>query len=416
MNGMATRGPSFWVLLGLAWRDVLHDRRISLCMVAAVISVVAPLLLLFGLKHGVVSQMRANLASQPTHLELRIIGSHELSQDWFERMRSDPLVGFVMPLTRSLNTTADLRVSASAYLPEVELMPSAPGDPMLLGQPGPRDDSHLILSDTAASRLAVVPGDTLNLLVTRQRDGLTERLSVPLTVQGILDPVAFGRPGALITLNLLTWLEDFRDGAATPAPGVHRFEADGSVQPVPRQRYPRARVYARDIDAVQPLAEQLQTQQQIETVSQLAQIQAVQAIDRLLGMLFSVIAWLGVMGCAASLMGAFAANIDRKRKDLALLRLMGYGRETLLVYVLAQASVIAIAGFVAGCLLYLAGGEVFNGLLGETLPDGGYVTRLETAHWLAGLGLSLLIAMMVSLFGGWMAMRVQASESLRDVS
>lgn len=415
MRNGAAPSPSVWVLAGLAWRDVWHDRRITLCMVAAVISVVAPLLLLFGLKHGIVTHMREDLARQPSNLELRMIGSHDLDRSWFESMQSDPRIGFVIPMTRSLNTTGDLRVSASAYLPDVELIPSASGDPMLLGQPGPGNDASVILSHSAAQRLAVGPGDSMQLLIARQRGGLSERLSVPLTVQSVLDAGAFARQGALITLDLLTMLEDFRDGAQVPSPGAYVF--DGSElawAPVVREQYPRARLYARRLEDVQAVSVKLQ-QQGIETVSRLSEIQAVQAIDRLMGLVFSVIAWLGVIGCVASLMGAFAANIDRKRKDLALLRLMGYGRATLLGYVLVQACVIALTGFVTGAMLYLAGSQTFNVLLGQTLPQGEYVTRLDPMHWLAGLGLSVLVALLVSGFGGWMAMRVQASESLRDI-
>jgi len=252
-------------------------------------------------------------------------------------------------------------------------------------------------------------------VIARQRGGVTERLSVPLNVQGILEARAFSRPGALITLDLLTMLEDFRDGAQAPSPGVYAFDgSELAVTPVAREQYPRARLYASSLDDVQTVSFMLQ-QQGIETMSRLSEIQAVQAIDRLMGLVFSVIAWLGVIGCLASLMGAFAANIDRKRKDLALLRLMGYGRATLLGYVLMQACVIALTGFVIGAVLYLAGSQTFNVLLGQTLPQGEYVTRLDPSHWLAGIGLSLLVALLVSGFGGWLAMRVQASESLRDI-
>lgn len=415
MSAAATAPPSLRILLGLAWRDVWHDRNITLCMVAAVISVVAPLLLLFGLKHGIVTQMRADLTRQPVNLELRMVGSHGLDRAWFESMQRDPRVAFVMPLTRSLNATGDLRVSARAHLPDVELIPTATGDPMLMGKTAPQADAEVVLSHAAAQRLGVEAGAALQLLIARQRAGVTERLAVPLKIQDVLAAEAFGRPAALITLELLALLEDFRDGAPSPVPGTYRFDGVSlAAPPVTRQQYPRARIYASSLDLVPDLTWSLQSQN-IETVSRMAEIQAVQAIDRLLSVVFSVIAWLGVIGCVASLMGAFAANIDRKRKDLALLRLMGYGRMPLLGYVLAQACVIALTGFALGAGLYLAGAQAFNVLLGQTLSQTAYVTRLEPFHWFVGAGLALSVAVLVSSLGGWMAMRVQASESLRDL-
>lgn len=379
-------------------------------MVAAVISVVAPLLLLFGLKHGVVLQMRDALTTQPDHLEIRIIGSHTLSSEWFETIATDPRTGYVMPLTRSLNTIADIRVSARDFLPDVELLPSSNADPLLMGEPGPNSNDEVWLSASAAERLSLAVGDTMQLLVARVKAGQRERLTVPVRLQGVLDAAAFARPAALVTLELLVALEDFRDGAPTPKPGVYSFSDS-----VPsRTTFARARLYAASLDDVPGLARELQTQN-IETVSRLADIQAVQAVDRVLGLIFGVIAWLGALGCAASLMGAFAANIDRKRKDLALLRLIGYPRATLLGYVLVQACLIAVVGFLTGLLLYALGSHFFNSTLGQSLPMGQSVALLSAIHLAVAFGLALLVAALVSLIGGWMAMRVQPSESLRDV-
>lgn len=407
---MPKNRASRWVLAGLACQDVWHDKKISLCMLAAVISVVAPLLLLFGLKHGVVVQMRDALTSQPNHLEIRLIGSHPLDRAWFESIAKDPRTGFVMPMTRSLNTVADIRVSARDFLPNVELLASSDGDPLLRGQPGPLDDSHVWLSATAAQQLSVKSGDALRLLITRRKDNQREQLNVPLRIQGVLEPAVFTRPAALISLPLLTALENFRDGASTPAAGQFDF----SVAIAPRDTYPRARLYAKTLDDVPSLTRDL-LDDDIETVSKLADIESIQAVDRVLGLIFGVIAWLGAIGCAASLVGAFAANIDRKRKDLALLRLIGYERRTLLGYVFVQACLIAVAGFMVGLLLYAIGSYFFNSTLGQALALGQSVSLLSAMHLLTAFGLALLVATVVSLIGGWMAMRVQPSESLRDV-
>ncbi|MEI8400858.1 MAG: ABC transporter permease, partial [Alcaligenaceae bacterium] len=74
--------PRIGVLLGLALRDLVHDRKVSACMVASVVAVVAPLLLLFGLKFGIVSQMRHDLLSDPRNKEVKMIASDNLDQAW----------------------------------------------------------------------------------------------------------------------------------------------------------------------------------------------------------------------------------------------------------------------------------------------------------------------------------------------
>jgi putative ABC transport system permease protein len=402
------RGASRALLWRLACLDVWRDKKISICMIAAVVSIVAPLMLLFGLKHGVVSQMRSELASQPDNLEVRMIASHALDRAWFDDARQQPFIGFVAPLTRSLNTTGDLRVSSRAFVADAELLPSLTGDPLLKGQAGPAGQSAW-LSATAAQRLSLTTGETFGLMITRKRDGQIERLRVPLVVAGVLEAAVFARPAALITPALLTALEDFRDDKPWPLAG--EFEPNPQAQE--RQRYPRARLYARTMDDVPALSQWL-SNQDIQTVSRLAQIESVQAIDRLLQLLFGVIAWLGILGCAASLVGAFAANIDRKRKDLALLRLIGYDRKSLLGYVMVQALVLTAVGFVIGVGFYWVGSELFNVVLGQALPAGQYVSVLTPLHIASAVVIALGVAVVVSLIGGYMAMQVQPSESLRD--
>ena len=44
-------------------------------MIATLVAVIAPLLLLLGLKHGVVSSMQDELARDPRNLEIRMLSS-----------------------------------------------------------------------------------------------------------------------------------------------------------------------------------------------------------------------------------------------------------------------------------------------------------------------------------------------------
>ena len=53
------------LLSQLSLADLWHDRKVTLCMAASLVAVIAPLLLLFGLKHGVVSQLQEELLSDP---------------------------------------------------------------------------------------------------------------------------------------------------------------------------------------------------------------------------------------------------------------------------------------------------------------------------------------------------------------
>jgi putative ABC transport system permease protein len=397
-----------WLLAELASRDLWHDSKVSLCIVTSLVAVIAPLLLLFGLKYGVVTQLNAELLSDPRNLEVRMLGNHDLGEEWFTRLRAQPGVGFVMPLTRSLNTQADLLRDSQHFAANVELIPSGVGDPLLAGLSPPSGD-QLLLSASAASRLQAQVGDSLRLLVLRKLDGRNQRGERQMTVAGVLPASAFGRPAALLSLKRLVALEDFRDGFAAPLLGF----AEGQPAPA-RERYARARIYADSLDQVGRIGAWLETEH-VDSSTRAREIESVQAITRVLDLIFMVIAWTALAGCVASLAGALLANIDRKRKDLALLRLLGYRRAAVGGYVVIQALLLTCLAFAIGYVAYLLGSGVFNAALGANLADDGFVCRLENIHILLAFAGALLIATCVAGIGGLRAIHIQPAESLRQI-
>lgn len=401
--------PRLSVLFGLALRDLLHDQKISICVVASILAVVGPLLLLFGLKFGIVSQLRGDLLSDPRNKEIQMTASARLDDNWFVTLRNEAGVGFVLPLTRALNTQADLFVDGRRFLENVELIPTAAGDPLLVDLSGPTQNSEVVLSRSAADRLKLEVGDTLNLRVVRTLDKTLERAQMQVRVHAILPPQAISRPAVLITLPLLIAVEDYRDGVK-----VAMLNSVTGSEPVLRSQFARARIYADSIDSVQQVAQRLQDLG-IETNSRVAEIKSVQAIDRVLGFVFAVIAWAAALGCAASMIGALMANIERKRKDLALLRLFGYGRRSMLSYVIAQALFLTVIGFGLGCAMYFVGSYTFNQVLAAHLARDTFVCRLELNHFAIGLASAMAISIVVCAVGGLLATRIEPAESLRDV-
>jgi putative ABC transport system permease protein len=406
---LSKRRPSLLLLVELAARDLWHDRKVSLCIVASLVAVIAPLLLLFGLKHGVVSQLNNELLSDPRNLEVRMLGNYNLSSEWFEQMRNQPGVGFVIPLTRSLNTTADLMRDNQHFVANAEVIPSASGDPLIGSLPAPATQQQVLLSASAASKLSVKSGDQMRLLVLRKLAGNNERGEVSVTVGGVLEHNLFSRPAVLVHLDLLVAMENFRDGYAVP-----QFGFDSGTPAPARERYARARIYAQGLDDVAPIAASLEGER-IESSTRAAEIESVKAISHVLGLIFAVIAWTAVIGCVASLVGAFLANIDRKRKDLALLRLLGFQRSAAGLYIMVQAALLTCLAFVLGYGAYLIGSSVFNQALGSNLAGDGFVCKLENIHILLAFASALLLAILVAAVGGFRAIHIQPAESLRDL-
>lgn len=402
--------PGIGLLTDLALRDLWHDRKLSLCIVASLVAVIAPLLLLFGLKYGVVSQLRDALLKDPYTLEVRMLGNGQLSQAWLNELAAQPGAAFVMPLTRSLNTQADLVWDSQRFVANAEMIPSAVGDPLLGALSPPNKATQVVLSASAAQKLGVQKGSTFKLVVMRQLSGQHERGQLEVEVIGILPPEAFSRPAALVHLDLLLAMEDFRDGFRVPMLGLET----GTLRPDTPRQYARARLYAKDLDQVSVLADWLSARQ-IESSTKLREIESVKAINRVLGLIFAVIAWTAAIGCAASLMGAFLANIERKRRDLALLQLLGFRRSAMGCYIMLQALLLTLLAFGIGYGLYALGSLIFNQTLAVSLANTAFVCRLEPLHLLLALVSTLVLAVVVAALGSWRALQIQPAETLRDV-
>ncbi len=398
-------------LLGsLALQDLWHDRKVSLCIAASLVAVIAPLLLLFGLKHGVVSQLQDELLRDPRNLEVKMLSNGNYDTAWIERLRLRPETGFALGQTRSLNTQADLLIGMQRFVEGAEIIATEPGDPQLNLAPLNPVGNQVILSASAAQRLQAKAGDSVQLRALRRLEGVNERGEMTLTVLAVLDGARFGRAAGFVAPPLLLDLERFRDGYQVSGFGVDTGKPQGNLQPL----YARARVYARDIDQVAPLERWL-NEQHIETSSRLADIDNVKAINHVLGLIFGVIAAAALIGCVASMVGAFLANIDRKRKSLAVLRLLGFKRRAVGGFVILQALALSLAGYVGGLGFYAVGSHLFDYLLGSSRATGTFVCHITVWHGLAALLLTFLVAALVAMIGALRAINIQPAESLREL-
>ncbi|WP_455887968.1 ABC transporter permease [Pseudomonas rustica] len=398
------------LLARLSLADLWHDRNVSLCMAASLVAVIAPLLLLFGLKHGVVSQLQQELLSDPRNLEVKMLSSGHFDQAWLQRLQARPEVGFAIGQTRSLNTQADLLGAHGRFVDNVEVIPTRAGDPLLATDLSELAPDQVILSERAAERLDAKAGDTLRLRVARRLNEVNERGERTLQVRAIVSSVRFARPAAFVSPELLMELEHYRDGYRVASLGASSGQALDALN----VGYARARVYARDIDSVAPLERWL-NEQRIETASRLAEINSVKAINHVLGLIFGVIAGAALIGCIASLVGAFLANIDRKRRHLAVLRLLGFSSPAVSAYVVLQALVLSLVGYLGGLGSYYLGSLLFDRLLVSSQATGAFICHITVWHGLVALLLAFLVAGLVALIGALRAIRIQPAESLREL-
>lgn len=396
------------LLSKLASRDLFYDRKVSFCIIASLIAVIAPLLLLFSLKYGVVSQLRNQLLNDPRNLEIKIVGNLNLSQQWFQWIESQPEVQFVIPLTRSLNTIVDLRGKNNRFIADVEILPTEQGDPVV--QHLLPNQHSIILSALAAEKLKINIGEQIDLLATRTYENNIEKGILSFTVVDIIPETRFPRAAAFVDLNILLGIEDFRDGLQTAL--FPTMQGDSPAQT--RTTFARARIYAKTLDDVSPLAQKLR-EKNIDIRTEAKAIENVKAIDSVLETIFTVIAGTSIIGCLLSLIGAFLANIDRKRKEIAILRLLGFQATSVVSYLILQAIILSSISFILSYLFFLVGSQLFNQKLTSHLMETHFVSSLQPIHLLIAFTISFILAGIVAAIGAIRALKIQPAESLRDV-
>lgn len=390
-------------------QDLWHDRIISFCIVSSLVAVIAPLLLLFGLRFGIVDQLQEDLTRDPRNLEIRMLSSGSYDQNWITQLQQRPDVGFAIGQTRSLNTLADLQTDISHFIENAEVIPTSVGDP-LLGKLEIHQESDVIVTQEAARKLAARVGDTINIRVSRLLDERREWGRKSVTIVGILPATYFNRAAIFTQPSLLLAIEHFRDGYAVTELGSTSGAQLNSKPP----RYARARLYAHDIDQVASLERDLRAQR-IETISRLADIENVKSINRVLGIIFNTIAATALVGCITSLVGSFIANVDRKRKHIAVLRLLGFTRPAVGGYVIVQGCLLSLMAYVGGFGLYLLASQVFNQALAGGQATDQMLCKITPLHGLVALLLTLVVAILVASIGAYRAINIEPAQSLREV-
>lgn len=393
----------------LASRDYVHEWLMSGCFVLALAAVLGPMMVLFGLKFGIVGAMVDQLIEDPLNREVRPVGSGYYDRAWMESVRARPDVAFLVPRTRSIAATIELSSQHASRFVSVELIASDLGDPLLPpNSPLPEGFTRVVLSQSAAEKLNVAPGDTLDGSLARRFRGQQERVHLPLSVAAIAPARAFSRNGAFVSVMLLEALEDFRDGRAVTSLGWEGEPADTN------RTYPGFRLYANSIYDVAGLRDAF-TRLNVEVRTRSAEIELVQSMNRNLTAIYWAIALVGLVGSSLSLGASLWANIDRKRKELSVLRLVGFSTADIVWFPMVQALFTAVLGWALAVAIYLATALVINDMLMAQLETEQQVCRLLPRHYAIALLLTCTAAVLAAGLAGLRSARVEPSEGLRDL-
>ena len=411
-------------MLRLACKDYWHEFLLSACAVLGLAAVLTPLLVLYGVKFGVVQTLTERLRNDPRNLEISPVISGRYTPEYLAKLAAHPDVAFVLPRTRSIAATMDLSAGngdARSVL-VASLEPTAEGDPLLLrfGAAVPNmpqsPDTEAIgvtLSSSAAEKLHLKQGDTLNGKVERRFQGKVQTARVALRVAAVLPLAAQQKDVAYVPLPLMEATEDYRDGRAVPELGAQNGWT-GEPRPQGERVYPGFRLYARGLDHVMPLREAFAAQK-LDVYTHAEEIEQVTALARALNLIFALICAATAIGFLASTASSVLAGIKRKERILGLLRLHGFTTGKLMVFPLAQSLLTALAGTALASGVYGVAAFAINKLFSASVTGMEQVCLLLPEHFVLAFAAVSGLALLAALAPALRAARVEPSEVIREI-
>ncbi|WP_253284778.1 MULTISPECIES: ABC transporter permease [unclassified Ruegeria] len=386
----------------LALRELRHDWQSALCFVAALAGVLGPLLIILALKNGVIGTMVGRLIEDPSNREILAIGAGQHDAAFFAALGARQDVGFIVPATRSINTSANaVRNEAQRKLERaVPLIPSAAGDPLIDGEavsPG-----TVWVSDKLAQDLSVTAGDTLDMIIGREVDGQRENARRDLTVIGVVPAEIWPRSAIFLSVPDLLAVERFRDDlSVTPGNWTDPVSDPDS--------YASYRLYARTLEDIATLSAHL-TDLGLQTRPRAENAALLLSFRRNLNLLFTAIAALAMFGFWAAMSANLRGMVERQRVIFSLFSMLTMPDRQRCVVPVVQSLTLVLGGVVATLVLILPFLLAINATF-ETAP-GESVARLYPGDILATLVLGAVTAVTAAIWAVFAVRNVEPQEVL----
>lgn len=191
------------------------------------------------------------------------------------------------------------------------------------------------------------------------------------------------------------------------------FQKDPPELLLARRGYAGFRLYAATIDDV-PLLKKYMEQGSIPVHTQAERIRDVTELNTYLTLIFWLIAVVGIVGGMASLLASLYASVERKKRELSVLRLIGLSGAKLLRFPIYQGMLIAAGGYLVAMSFFQVLALTINRLFAQHLQKGESFCTLPIGHALAAAAATILIAMLAASLAAWRATRIEPAEALRD--
>ncbi len=272
-----------------------------------------------------------------------------------------------------------------------------------------KNSSDVVLMAPALAERFVEGKAFMHVQATDGQNGMEEGENLTFAVhvqahEGIPPHAVVAAPGLVTRLNLLF---------TRPLQVQKQENAQNVVLLLGRQNYSRFRMYARSLDDVAPLAAQLEKAGVI-VKTRVADIERVRQMDQYLSLILGLIAAAAVAGGAICLLASLYASVERKRRALAVLRLLGIHGTSLCAFPLTAGVVMTGLGMALSLGAFHAIGYYMNTLAQSFTLPGEVLCKLGPEQQMWAVLWALLAAMVAGLAAALRLLKIEAAESLRD--
>lgn len=393
----------------LAWRDWRHEALLSFCSVLALASMLAPILILQGLKNGVTAGMRERLLKDPAALVITPKSdAGRFTPAFIGKLASLPGAGYAIGRTRE--TATDITLQNGSRRASISLEPSTPGEPVLkkYGIAVPKDgkEPQLALSASAAHAIGAAAGAKLTASLGRRTpEGRLESVPMIFVVSAVLPPEAADRKLAFAPLALLEDMENYRDNIAVPNRGF-------SGRPAASARsYASFRLYADNLDNVEKLVSALESDR-IEVITHAREITAIKTLEKSVNQVVLIISIAVGIGFAAFMYSSSESAVRRKKRMLGMLHLLGFRRMPLMCFPMAQSFFTSICGFCLSLCIYAG---VSLAITEAFAARGGLACVLLAFDAGAALLAVILLSALATLRAAWQTAALDPSAVIREI-
>ncbi len=330
-----------------------------------------------------------------------------------QRITNDPRVAMAIP-TQQGDSYAGLPVMATTAAFFTEFAPTV-GEPWRFAEGEAFDEPfEVVLGAKAAEATWLQLGETIHLAHGRSEAVAHTHSEFDYTIVGILAPTGSAHDHAVFTDLTSSWTVHAHDHRKLDDPLVTTTpdditDADRKVTGV----YVRAasRPGSKASAAFAPLAYQLRKEGFMIA-------EPTKEIDKLFGIvgnintIFLAMAAVVMVSSAVSIMVALYNSMEQRRRQIAVLRVLGASRERVFGLIVTESAVLGLLGAAAGVALALAGGQIVTGILKTKL--GILVIPTFPPVWvLLVVASAVLLAALAGLVPAVAAYRTSVARNLR---